>query len=86
MKHLIVSFKSRNSLYSFAKVLRSNGVNVNIINTPRNISTSCGLSIKVELRYFNLVLNQARQTNPEGLVGIFTETKQNSHTQYQRLF
>ena len=85
MKHLIISYKSRNSLYSFAKILRANGISVNIINTPRSIAISCGLSIKTEFRYFSFVTNLIRQSNLEGFIGVFMHNSSNSHEQYQRL-
>ena len=86
MKHLIVSFKYRNSIYAFAKILRTNGIAVNIINTPRSIAISCGLSLKTEMKYFSVISTLIRQTKLDGFVGIFSEKKLNSLTHFERLF
>ena len=40
MKHLIISFKSRNELYSFARFIKSNNVFFSIINTPKSVGSS----------------------------------------------
>ena len=71
MKYLIVAFKSRNNLLSFVKMLRYNGVAVDIINTPRSISVSCGLSAKTDFRNINLIINKLSQINYESFIGIY---------------
>ena len=86
MKNLIISFKSRNSLYAFSKTLRANGISVSIINTPRNIAISCGLSIKTEMRHFSIISTMIKQSNLVDFIGIFSETRNGSSTQYERLF
>ena len=63
MKHILIAFKDINSLYSFSKNLRLNGINSNIINTPRNISTSCGLSLKTTLANYSKVMFLLKQKN-----------------------
>lgn len=86
MKNLIISFKTRNSLYAFSKTLRASGISVSIINTPRNIAISCGLSIKTELRHFSIASTLLKQSNLIDFIGIFSETKNGISTHYERLF
>lgn len=84
MKHLIISFNSRNSLYAFAKILRSNNISVSIINTPRSIAISCGLSIKTNFIHLNLISNLIKQVNISGFIGIFIQTSNNSLQRYEK--
>ena len=46
MKALIISFKSRNDIFSFSRLLRENNISNSTINTPKNIGSPCSLSIK----------------------------------------
>lgn len=85
MKYLIVSYKSRNSLYAFAKILRQMGIASTIINTPRNIALSCGLSLKVNFAYLNQVASLIRSANLQGFWGLFLLTKTSTHDQIERL-
>lgn len=39
-------FRSRTETLNFASILRSYGVACSIVNTPRNINVSCGISVK----------------------------------------
>ena len=70
MKHLLISFKSRNHLYSFTKFLKIKGINFTTINTPRKISTSCGLSIKTSYQNYNIIKQTSNSLN-NGILGIF---------------
>lgn len=72
MKHLIISFKSRNELYGFARVLKTNGINFLIINTPKSIGSSCMLSIKTDFRNLNLLSQILRQFQPKSFLGLFS--------------
>ena len=86
MKNLIISFKSRNSLYMFAKTMRANGITTSIINTPRSIAISCGLSIKTEMRYFSILLILLKQSKISDFIGMFSELKNETSIHYERLF
>lgn len=85
MKYLIISYKSRNSLYAFAKILRQMGIASSIINTPRNIALSCGLSLKVDFAYFSQVVSLISNAQLQGFWGVFLLTKTPTHDQIERL-
>lgn len=85
MKYLIVSYKARNSLYAFAKILRQYGIASTIINTPRNIALSCGLSLKVDFGHYPQVAGLVKATALQGFWGIFVVTKLPTHDQIERL-
>lgn len=85
MKYLIVPYKARNSLYAFAKILRQYGIASTIINTPRNIALSCGLSLKVDYGHYPQVAGLVKATALQGFWGIFVVTKLPTHDQIERL-
>lgn len=83
MKKIIIAFKSRNNLQLFARLMRSNSIPTEIINTPRSVSISCGLSARTDYRFFNMVVNLLHRANLEGFLGIYSIEKQglSEHTQ-----
>lgn len=72
MKYLIISFKSRNELYGFAKILKSNGVILSIINSPKSIGSSCMLSIKTEFKNINLVTQTIKKYKQNSFLGVYS--------------
>ena len=70
MKFLLIAFKNRNSLYSFTRFLKVKGINFSTINTPRKITTSCGLSIKTAYSNYNHIKQSINLFN-NGILGIF---------------
>ncbi|MBE5741555.1 MAG: DUF3343 domain-containing protein [Clostridiales bacterium] len=85
MKYLIVAFTSRNNLLQFAKILRYNGIPATVINTPRCISISCGLSIKTDLGYYEHISTLLRSTNLGGFLGVFLIERQGMSESAKRL-
>ena len=47
MNDIIVVFRSRGDALRFISVLSARGVQGRIVNTPRALSASCGLSVRV---------------------------------------
>ena len=72
MKQLLISFKSRNELYSFARLLKANNIIFSIINTPKSIGSSCILSIKTEHKNLNFISNLLSQFNPKSFLGVYS--------------
>lgn len=85
MKFLIISYKSRNSIMTFAKSLRVNGINYTIINTPHSIYSGCSLSVKTEYRFLNFVINLIKQTNLSDFIGVFSNNNKSNYAQIERL-
>lgn len=46
MEYIIAVFRARTETINFANLLRSYGVNVMIITTPRQVNVSCGISVR----------------------------------------
>ncbi|MBQ9795448.1 MAG: DUF3343 domain-containing protein [Clostridia bacterium] len=72
MKYLIISFKSRNELYGFANILKSNGIYLSIINSPKSIGSGCMLCIKTDFRNLNKILQLIRQFQPKSFLGLYS--------------
>ena len=43
---VLAVFRSRTETLNFASILKSYGVSCSIVNTPRNLNVSCGISVK----------------------------------------
>lgn len=50
MKYTVVVFSSRSDTMRFYKTIRNYGLYCSIINTPRSLSSSCGISVKIDSR------------------------------------
>lgn len=48
---IIVAFSSRNDSISFCDLVRKKGFPATLINTPRELSIGCGLSVSIEDRH-----------------------------------
>ncbi len=86
MKYLIIAFKSRNDLQSFARTIRLYGINVSIVNTPRSVSVSCGLSARAEYRYLNTIKTALTQTDLTSFIGIYAVTRNGVYEQVEKIF
>ena len=85
MKYLIVSYSARTSVFAFSKYLQTRGVACEIINTPKSIASSCGLSIKLDFKFFNFVIENIKKINLSGFVGVFLYNSSSFYGEYQRL-
>ena len=85
MKQLIISFKSRNELYSFARMLKSNNLFISIINTPKSIGSSCTLAIKTEYKNLNLISSLLNRFNPQSFLGVYSFVSTSNGNQIFRL-
>ena len=67
----IASFRSRQQVLKFEGALRRNGVRVEVITTPRDVSVGCGLSIRFELADAERVKEMYNQLRPSNLIGFY---------------
>jgi len=86
MKYLLISFKNRNSLYTFAKILKNFGISNNIINTPHSVSRSCGLSIKTALSHHNNIINIIKTSRIQDIIGVFIVERNGFNERISRLY
>lgn len=76
-KQIFIAFSSRNSLYYFQSYITRLGFSNSIINTPRGISISCGLSLKIDASALTHIINIIRQNQTTGFIGIFVSENSN---------
>ena len=69
--NIIVVFKSRNQAMVFSSLLSQKNIFNRVINTPRSISTSCGLSVKVSKVQEGYVRKILMSDNFDSFSGIY---------------
>lgn len=85
MKYLIISFKLRNDVYSFERILRQNRIFASIINSPKSVGSSCMLSLKTDFSNLNFIIQILKQIKPRSFLGVFSVEKTNLGEQTLRL-
>lgn len=86
MNYLIISFKNRNGLMAFNKMLTSNGIFTSVINTPRTIAVSCGLSLKTDYKNLKYVINLLQIATPVGFTGLYLYNRTNGYEQIRQVY
>ena len=86
MKKIVIAFKSRNTLQLFAKIMKAHSIPTEIINTPRSISISCGLSARTDFRFYNSIIILLQNAKLEGFLGLYLLERQGLREQTQRLY
>lgn len=71
MEYVIVVFRSRTQVLNFKKIFESNGINAQIVSTPRRLNIGCGLSLKVLNRDYYKAKELLDVYKPQGFVGIY---------------
>lgn len=69
VNYILAVFKSRFATLNFANLLRANNIPVAIINTPQNIGSACGISVKFLSDYYQkaqTLLSRSGTGNFEG--------------------
>ena len=69
--NIIVTFKSRNQAMLFSSLLTQSRVPNKVINTPRNLSASCGLSVKLSKTHEIISRRLLSEHNFDSLGGIY---------------
>ena len=78
MNYILASFRSRNETMAFARLLRNNGVQAGIINTPSQISgQSCSVSVKIQPNALAITQRLLNGCHFQTLNGLFLAFYQN---------
>ena len=85
-KYIVLTFKSRNYLFDCLKKLNFYGIYSKVINTPRCISTSCGLSGKIDLSFLLKLKYILNKENAVGLNGIYIVTRNGLSEKAERIY
>ncbi len=67
----IAVFRARTETLTFASLLKSYGVRVGIINTPRRLNVSCGISVTFESAYLSVAENILKRRKFDSFAGIY---------------
>ena len=72
---ILVTFKSKNQAMLYSANLAQRGVKNRLINTPRFLSLSCGLSVEVDITNIALAKEILRGYNFDSLGGMYAINK-----------
>jgi len=75
MEYLVTAFRSRTDTVRFYEFLRRNGINSQIINTPKQAGVGCGLSVKTATGALESIKKAIRFTALSSFAGIFLVKK-----------
>ena len=67
MEIVLVVFDNRNHAFQFASSLKRLGIGVKVVNTPRELSLSCGVSVEIvskALAHARIVVERMRISTP----------------------
>lgn len=71
MDYVIIAFRSRTHTIKFAEELRKRGIPSEIVNTPKQAYVGCGLSVKVNKRYFLIAKRLVAGLSFDSFAGFF---------------
>lgn len=71
MKYTVVVFQSRNDTMRFYKFIKNYGLYCAVINTPRSLASSCGISVKIDKRLFVYSSNIIKTSHLYSFKGIY---------------
>ena len=54
---IIIVFRARSETMNFSMLLRSYKIACQVVNTPRVINVSCGISVKTSIEYLSQIEN-----------------------------
>lgn len=81
----IASFRSRQQVMAFERMLRRLGLSVSVITTPRAVALGCGLSVRFRLEDAQDVQDVYRVMKGTNLIGFYRVDRMNGKTQVTAL-
>jgi len=81
---LLICFESTHQALYMEKVLKFHNIDFDIIPTPREITSSCGLSIKADDNALDSILRLIEDKNLE-ILGIYKITKNEGKVLYEKM-
>lgn len=78
MEYYIAVFKSRTQTMKFYDRLMKKKIDVSVINTPRQASLGCGLSVKFLFKDLSIIKCILRTENYHSFGGVFSVSGQGS--------
>ena len=78
MRYCLLVFKSRNETLYFANLLMKNGYRANIMNTPKQLGLSCGISVQIADNLLGIARSLLATKEFTSFVGFFYVTIANN--------
>lgn len=85
MNYTLAVFKSRYSTLSFANLLKRHNIPVAIINTPRILTQTCGISVKFLSDYFSKVQTLLMGVSLKNFDGFYCYCQRNGEAKLIKL-
>ena len=85
MQFVIIVFSSRNETLYMANMFRSNGVMVQIVNTPKEAGQACGISVKINESLLPIARNFLRSKPFRSFYGFFRVSQKNGCQSIERI-
>ena len=85
MNYCLLVFKSRNETLYFANMLMKNGYRANIINTPKQLGLSCGISVQFAENLLGIAKSFLRTKNFNSFVGFYRVSIANNQMIFAKL-
>lgn len=86
MNYTIIVFRSRNETMTFYKIIANYGLFCSVINTPRALSASCGVSVKIDRRLIAQSLNILKTKKFSTFNGIYEISFINRKENIKRIY
>lgn len=86
MNYLIFAFRSRAQSMKYYNELKKTGVNCSLINTPREISVGCGLSVKTSDESYVTAVEVLNRLSLNTFLGAFSVSPSGRDKTVRRLF
>lgn len=67
----IAAFRSRQQVLLLESALKREGINVNVVTTPRDVALGCGLSVRFRMEDLDRVEHVISGQRPTNLVGVY---------------
>lgn len=83
--YIFATFHNRTQALQFASSLKAMGVNNKIINTPREISTSCGLTIIFDYKQLNRARALINSQKYMSFRGFYIKKEYGRHYSYEKI-
>ena len=82
MQLLLAVFRSRTETINFANILKSYGVRVMIVTTPRQINVSCGISVRFGKEHLEKAKDILARRKFSTFAGVFEIANKFGRTSY----
>lgn len=67
----IAAFRSRQQVLMLESALKREGINVDVITTPRDVALGCGLSVRFDMGDIERVQRVISARRPQNMVGVY---------------